>query len=166
MNDKLRPVPLPTPATPFTAGETAPEAAQATIGQDRKILIVDDNAVAAKAFELKLKACGFTVVTVTEPSVGISAARRERPDALILDLNFDSDGSFTSLNWNGKLLLEWLKHFKDLADIPIIILTVDEPNRSKDAVIAAGASAFFQKPVDMKVFMAELTRLVGNKPRN
>lgn len=143
--------------------DSTPDASQAAAGANRKILIVDDNAFVLKAFELKLKACGFNVLTATEASQGISAARREHPHAIILDLNFPAGEAFSSLNWDGHHILQWLKRYKDVADIPILILTGDDPGKSKDLVLAAGASAFFQKPVDLKALVAELLRLMGGK---
>lgn len=150
---------------PFLA-DTPVDAAQAAIGAGRKILIVDDNPLVLKAFQFKLKAYGFDVVGVADPAQGVQFARREKPVALILDLNFAPGEGFTSLNWSGLHILQWLKHYKDVADIPIIILTVDEPGESKDLVLSAGAAAFFQKPVDIKIFLAELLRLIGDQPRS
>jgi DNA-binding response OmpR family regulator len=149
----------------FTSGDAPPEPAQSAVGGNRKILIVDDDAFVLKAFELKLKGCGFTVLTAADASDGIGTARRERPEAVILDLNFPPGENFSSLNWNGMHILQWLKRYKDVADIPIIILTGDDPAKSRDLVLASGAAAFFQKPVELKVFLAELLKLLGDKPR-
>lgn len=135
----------------------------ASVGANRKILIVDDNALVLKAFELKLQSYGFKVIMAEEASDGISAARKEKPHAIVLDLNFPPGQNFSSLNWNGLHILQWLKRFKDVADIPILILTADEPGKSKDLVLASGAAAFFQKPVDLKEFVTELLRLMGDK---
>ena len=146
----------------FAAGDSP---ADATVGANRKILIVDDNAIVLKAFQLKMKSCGFNVITAADATEGISAARREKPDAIVLDLNFPAGENFSSLNWGGLHILQWLKRYKDVADIPIVILTADEPGKSKDLVLAAGAAAFFQKPVDLKVFVTELVRLIGDKPK-
>jgi len=157
------------PASPrekelFLSSDAPPDPAQASAGANRKILIVDDNAIVVKAFEFKLKGCGFNVITATDATEGLSAARREKPEAIVLDLNFPINENFSSLNWNGLHILQWLKRYKDVADIPIIILTADEPGKSKDLVLAAGAAAFFQKPVDLKAFLAELLKLISHKP--
>ena len=148
----------------FTSSDGPVEASLSSVGANRKILIVDDNAFVLKAFEFKLKGCGFNVITAMDSTAGIGAARREKPDAIVLDLNFPPGQNFSSLNWSGLHILQWLKRYKDVADIPIIILTADEPGKSKDLVLAAGAAAFFQKPVDLKAFVAELARLIGDKP--
>ena len=148
----------------FSSGDAPVDASLASAGANRKILIVDDNAFVLKAFQFKLKGCGFNVITAVDATEGITAARREKPDAIVLDMNFPPGQNFSSLNWSGLHILQWLKRYKDVADIPIIILTGDEPGKSKDLVLAAGAAAFFQKPVDLKAFVAELVRLINGKP--
>lgn len=145
----------------FTSADGPPDAAQVSLGANRKILIVDDNAIVLKAFEFKLKGCGFQVIAAANATEGISAARREKPSAIVLDMNFAPGENFSSLNWSGLHILQWLKRYKDVADIPIIILTADDPGKSKDLVLASGAAAFFQKPVDLKAFLAELVKLIG-----
>jgi CheY-like chemotaxis protein len=162
----LNPPPSLREKQPFTSVDTPVDANQALPGVNRKILIVDDDAIVLKTFQLKLKGCGFNVISAAEAAEGIGAVRRERPEAVILDLNFPPGENFSSLNWNGMHILQWLKRYKDVADIPIIILTGDDPGKSKDTVLAAGASVFFQKPVDLKVFLSELLRLIGDKPRS
>ena len=63
-------------------------------------------------------------------------------------------------------ILQWLKRYKDVADIPILILTADESEATKQLVLAAGAAAYFRKPMDLKAFLAELMKLIGDKPRS
>jgi DNA-binding response OmpR family regulator len=157
--------PSPREKQPFTSGDGPVDPAHASAGGNRKILIVDDNAIVLKAFQLKLKGCGFNVITAADATEGIAAARREKPEAIILDLNFPPGQNFSSLNWSGLHILQWLKRYKDVADIPILILTADDPGKSKDLVLAAGAAAFFQKPVDLKVFLAEILKLIDGRPR-
>ena len=150
----------------FLPGDGPIEASLASMGAGRSILIVDDNALVLKTFQFKLKGCGFNVFTAADATSGISAARREKPDAIVLDLNFPAGENFSSLNWNGLHILQWLKHYKDVAAIPIVILTADEPGKSKDLVLAAGAAAYFQKPVDLKAFLTEIVKLIGEKPKS
>jgi CheY-like chemotaxis protein len=156
--------PSPSEKTVFAASDEPLDAALASIGANRKIVIVDDNALVLKSFQLKLKGCGFKVVTASDATQGLAAVRKEKPDAIVLDLNFPPGENFSSLNWDGLHILQWLKRYKDVAAIPIVILTADEPGKSKDLVIAAGAAAYFQKPVVLKTFVMELVKLLGDKP--
>ena len=76
---------------PFAGSGAALATAEGGIGQNRKILVVDDNPVVLKAFELKLKALGFTVLTATEGASAVSTARQQQPDLIVLDINFPPD---------------------------------------------------------------------------
>src|SRR5271165_3134842 len=118
------------------------------IGQNRKILVVDDNQVVLKAFELKLKTLGFKVLTSADGSAAVSTARQEKPDLIVLDINFPPDVGSSGLQWNGFTIMEWMHRFQEVAEIPVIIITSDDPAKYKARALASGAMAFFQKPIN------------------
>lgn len=154
---------------PFAAeGERAgelPVESPVVGGSGRKVLVVDDNEIVLKACELKLKANGFTVVTARDPSACLSAAREEAPDAVVLDYHFPPGEVFSSCNWDGVQILRWLKQSKEAVGVPVIILTGDESEKNKRLALAEGAAAYFQKPVDWKVFATTLSDLIDKRPR-
>src|ERR1700722_7478913 len=92
---------LPKEESPFAEGSGPDKKVQLLIGKNRKILVVDDNPVVIKAFELKLQALGFKVIPATEGSVAVSTARQERPDIIVLDINFPPDVGSSGLQWDG-----------------------------------------------------------------
>ncbi len=137
--------------------------AQASIGQNRKILVVDDNNVVLKAFELKLKSLGFQVLTATDGSGAVSTARQERPDLIVLDINFPPEVGSTGLQWDGFNIMQWMQRFREVADIPVIIITSGDPAKYKDRALASGASAFFQKPINHEDFLISIRRILGQR---
>jgi two-component system, cell cycle response regulator DivK len=157
---------LRTEATPFDAGEAAAPAAaassgQAPLGQNRKILIVDDNDVVLKAFQMKLKSLGFLVFTAMDGSGAVSTARQERPDLIVLDINFPPEVGSTGLQWDGFNIMEWMRRFREVADIPVIVITSGDPIKYKSRALAAGAAAFFQKPINHEDFLIAIRRILG-----
>ncbi len=132
------------------------------VGGGRRILVVDDNPVVVRALELKLKASGFNVITAADGAEGIRIARKEKPELIVLDINFRPTENFSSLNWDGINIMQWLRKLQDVSSIPVVILTMEDPSRYKEATVAVGAAAFFQKPVDYKAFLAALLQLLGN----
>lgn len=134
---------------------------QAPIGQGRKILVVDDNQVVLKAFELKLKSLGFQIFTAVDGSGAVSTARQERPDLIVLDINFPPDVGSSGLQWDGFNIMEWMRRFREVADIPVIIITSGEPAKYKARALAGGASAFFQKPINNEEFLIAVRRILG-----
>jgi CheY-like chemotaxis protein len=139
--------------------------AQQSVGGNRKILVVDDNAVVLKTLAGKLSAVGFKVITEAESAAGVGAARKECPDLIILDINFPPDNGFSSLQWDGLNILQWVKRFEELKDIPVIIITADDPAKHKEQTLAAGATAFFRKPVDHEQLVATIVQILGAAPQ-
>jgi len=136
-------------------------AAQAAEGANGTILVVDDNPVVLKAFDLKLKSIGFKVITATDGSSAVSMARQEKPNIIVLDINFPPDVGSTGLQWDGFSIMEWMRRFKEVADIPVIIITSSDPEKYKERAMAAGAVGFFQKPIDHEEFLATVQRVLG-----
>lgn len=146
---------------PFLEDEvTASPASQApaAIGTGRRILVVDDNPVVLEAFELKLRASGFTVVTLLNPTEVASAAEKAAAELIILDINFPlTQGS----DWSGYTTMQWLRRFPILACIPVILISGEDSKHHEERALAAGAVAFFQKPVGYPELLAVVLRTLG-----
>lgn len=131
----------------------------ALIGRNRKILVVDDNPVVLKAFEIKLKSSGFAVVTTENGAAVARTAELEKPELIILDINFPSG---SAMEWSGFTILQWLRRFPELAKIPVIFITGSETQQYQEKARAAGAVALFQKPVDYKVLLPAILQAIGD----
>jgi two-component system, OmpR family, KDP operon response regulator KdpE len=151
----------PKEETAFAATASAEKPSQDAIGKNRTILVVDDNAVVLKAFELKLRASGFQVLTATEGAAAVSVARQAKPDIIVLDINFPPDVGSSGLQWDGFNIMTWLRRFQEVATIPVIIISSGEPSKYKQRSLDAGAVAFFQKPINYEEFMVEVRRAFG-----
>ena len=154
--------PPPGEQVPFASDEPARSNDNGQpIGQNRKLLVVDDNEVVLKAFEMKMKSLGFQVFTASDGSGAVSVARQERPDLIVLDINFPPDVGSSGLQWDGFNIMEWMRRFREVADIPVIIITSGEPVKYKARALAGGASAFFQKPINHEEFLIAIRRILG-----
>lgn len=130
-------------------------------GAGKKILVVDDNLVVLKGFEMKMKALGFNVLTATEGTGAVNIVRQEVPDIIVMDINFPVESSPTALNWNGFTIMQWLRRFQEAKDIPVIIITGGDPEKLREKSLASGASAFFTKPINNAEFLVTVRRLLG-----
>lgn len=159
---KWRKQSAPDEQAPFDTPPPVPSAKSddAAIGKGRKVLVVDDNETVLKAFELKLKSLGFSVLTATEGPTAVTKARQERPDVLVLDVNFPPDVGNSGLQWDGFNILQWMRRFQEAATIPAIIITSGDP-KVREKALAAGAVAFFQKPINNEEFLMTLRRVIG-----
>ena len=151
----------PGPEETIFATHESPKA-DVNIGQGRKILVVDDNMIVLKAFEMKLKASGFEVVMATEGAAAVSAARANRPDLIVLDINFPPDVGSSGMQWDGFNIMQWLRRVHEGLDTPIVVLSREDPAHYEQLCLAAGAAAYFQKPVDYKAFLQTILTLLGD----
>jgi signal transduction histidine kinase/CheY-like chemotaxis protein/HAMP domain-containing protein len=110
------------------------------------VLVIDDDATARELIADHLKAEGFSVVTAAGGVEGLKLAKELRPTAITLDVIMpDLDG------WS---VLAALRKDPELADIPVIMITiVDEHRRG----IVLGAAGYLTKPIDRE----RLHRLVS-----
>jgi CheY-like chemotaxis protein/nitrogen-specific signal transduction histidine kinase len=83
---------------------------------------------------------------------GLTAIRERRPSLILLDMHLpDIDG------------LELLRHLQadpDTADIPVIVVSADATSARISEAIAAGATQYLTKPVNVPQFLAVLDELL------
>ena len=119
-----------------------------------KILIIDDDADTRNGLKIRLRAAGYQTVFGFDAVSAISTARKEEPDLILLDLGLPAG--------DGLLVLERLSAFPDLAGIPVIVLSARDPIENRDRALAAGASEYYQKPVENEVLLRSIaSSLVG-----
>ena len=112
----------------------------------------------SRPISLKLQGAGYQVITALDGSEAVAAARKEKPDLILLDINFPPD--VAGVPWDGFRIMEWLHRLDPSKKIPIIIITGGEDVKNKERAAASGAVAFFHKPINhddlLKVIRATL----------
>ena len=126
----------------------------------KKILIVDDNEIVIKTITLKLQGAGYQVIGAMDGSEAVSAARRENPDLILLDISFPPDVG--SVEWDGFRIMEWFQRLDTARKIPIIIITGSEDPKAKERATSAGAVAFFQKPLEHDFLLKVVRATIGD----
>jgi adenylate cyclase len=116
-----------------------------TRARTNRVLVIDDDMTARDLMRRVLSREGFDVVTASDGIEGLALARELRPSVITLDvLMRDMDG------WT---VLQAIRADPDLADIPVVMLSIlDEKQRG----FALGASAYLTKPVDRARLAAAL----------
>jgi two-component system, NtrC family, sensor kinase len=139
---------------------SADSLAKSSIGSDGSrppstncVLVIDDDATARELIADHLKAEGFSVVTAAGGVEGLKLAKELSPTAITLDVMMpDLDG------WS---VLAALRQDPELADIPVIMVTiVDEHRRG----IALGAAGYLTKPIDRERLHRLVTRFRAPAP--
>jgi hypothetical protein len=134
------------PSTPALAAER-PVAAVGTV------LVIDDEAAVRDLMQRFLGKEGFLVVTAASGEEGLRRARELRPDAITLDVMMPG--------LDGWAVLSALKADTDLADIPVVMLTIVD---DKNLGYALGASDYLTKPIDRDRLAAVLGRYRRDLP--
>ena len=125
----------------------------------KKILVVDDEPKIAEICQDYLKASGYEVVTARTGPDGLSAARRERPDLVVLDLMLpEMDG------------LDVCRTLRRESDVPIIMLTARVEETDKLIGLEIGADDYITKPFSPRELVARvrvvLRRVSGDPASN
>lgn len=127
----------------------------------KKILLVDDDAVTLAAMSMKLKSKGYRVLMAQNGSEALAASRMDKPDLLLLDVNFPP--TVGGVEWNGFLLAEWLQRRDGTGATPMILMSGrEEPDYQKRAA-AAGATAFIRKPLNADELLTSVDLALGGK---
>jgi CheY-like chemotaxis protein len=124
----------------------------------QKILVVDDNPVIVKTLSMKLVAAGYQVVSAGDGSEAISAARKEIPNLILLDINFPEE---VGVAWDGFKIIAWLQRVDEAKKIPIIVISGGDVAKFKDRSLQAGAIAYFQKPIDNEKLIELIKTTLG-----
>ena len=131
----------------------------------KKILIVDDDSVIRKAFASKLTGIGYEVILAADPSAALGAVREKKPDLIVLDITFPPDISHGGIGVSdGFLTMDWLKRMETDRRTPVIIISVGDAAKYKQKALAAGALAYFQKPVQSDELLAAIQQALGEGP--
>jgi CheY-like chemotaxis protein len=158
----------PQPHQPNARSEAIPFAmtiSPETTMNRKRILIVDDSLIILKTLSMKLKNSGYDVLTATDGGTAVSTVRHERPDLILLDISFPPDVAHGGgVAWDGFLIMGWLRRLEEGKNIPIIIITGGDPEKLKDRALAAGAIAFFQKPINTDDLLTSIRDTIGEAP--
>ncbi|MFQ5772995.1 MAG: response regulator [Kiloniellaceae bacterium] len=118
-----------------------------------KILYVEDNEHNIFMLEARLRRKGYEVVVARDGHEGISLARAEAPDLILMDLGLPAlDG------WEA---IRRLKAAPETQSIPVIALTAHAMEGDRDTALAAGADDYDTKPVKLPGLLAKIERLLG-----
>ncbi|QTA86632.1 response regulator [Desulfonema magnum] len=117
------------------------------------ILVIDDDPSVCDMMYRFLSKEGFRVETSSGGEEGLQLARELHPDAITLDVMMPS--------MDGWTVLTRLKADPELADIPVIMLTIID---DKNMGYALGASDYMAKPVDRDRLVSILRKYRSTAP--
>ena len=122
------------------------------------VLVVDDDPVVADLVAFRLQRLGLQVTVETDGESGLAAARRLRPDLVVLD--------WLMPRLDGLEVCRALRADADpaLARTPVLLLTAKSQEPDLERGFAAGATDFVTKPFSTRELVSRVTAALPAVP--
>ncbi|HEU4321681.1 MAG TPA: hybrid sensor histidine kinase/response regulator [Roseiflexaceae bacterium] len=119
------------------------------------ILYIEDNPDNQRLVQRLLEARNFQVLIAPDGPQGIALARETTPDLILVDINIPGlDGFETTTR---------LRSMAHLRNAPIVALTADSQEGTRERSLAAGCDGFLTKPIDPRRLHEQLQEFISGK---
>ena len=115
-----------------------------------RILLIDDDASLLDALSLAFEDAGYEVLTAPDGQRGLDVVNKERPDAVISDVNMPGLDGFSlcrKLRASGNA-------------VPLVLLTSRDDEIDEALGLELGADDYVAKPFSTRVLLARITALL------
>ncbi len=114
-----------------------------------RLLVVDDEATVRELLSATLRFAGFSVTSASTGAEAISAATREPPDLVLLDVMLpDLDG------------FEVVRQLRGAGPVPVLFLTARDRQSDKVTGLSLGADDYVTKPFDLEELIARIRAIL------
>jgi CheY-like chemotaxis protein len=122
-----------------------------------RILVVDDTPETRRLMRRVLERSQISVIEAASGEAGLAAIRRERPDAVVLDLRLPGMSGFD--------VARAVRADPDpgIAEIPLLACSASVQAEVRREALDAGCDAFEGKPIDIHTFPGLLLGLIARR---
>jgi two-component system cell cycle response regulator DivK len=113
-----------------------------------KVLIVEDNPANMKLAVFLLRSAGHTVLSATDAEAGLTLARDEQPNLILMDMQLP--------RMDGLEATALLKQDDATRSIPVIALTALAMKGDEERIRAAGCDGYIAKPMNYHEFLTAI----------
>ena len=117
----------------------------------RTILIVEDSKVDRSRLEKLLGDAGYQVSSVENATDALAAAKRGKPDAILMDVNMPGMDGFAATRA--------LRADSETKDIPVVLVTAKEQKADKAWGQMLGAKGYITKPFSDEQLLSQVRAL-------
>jgi two-component system OmpR family response regulator len=124
-------------------------------GPEARLLVVDDEPNILELLAASLRYAGFEVETAANGATALTAARRFRPDLVVLDVMMpDMDGFAVVKRLRG-----------EGTDVPVVFLTARDATEDKVAGLSVGGDDYVTKPFSLEEIVARIRAVLRRTTR-
>ena len=113
------------------------------------VLVVEDNAANMTLAVFLLESAGHTVLSATDAEAGLTLARDEQPNLILMDIQLPG--------MDGLEAITLLKRDESTRAIPVIALTALAMKGDEERIRAAGCDGYIAKPMRYQKFLATIS---------
>ena len=118
------------------------------------VLLIDDDPRLVTVLQIRLAACGYEVFSASCGEDGIAAAKRHRPQAILLDIHMPG--------MNGYEVCRFIRSDPDLAETPVVVVSAVGHESARRAALEAGANQFIAKPYQVAELIRTMRAAIEN----
>jgi two-component system response regulator RegX3 len=110
-----------------------------------KILVIEDDASLREALVYNLRREDYTPIVATDAPSGLTMARRDKPDLIVLDLMLPGGSGF-----------DVCRGIRSFSTVPIIMLTARDEDVDRVLGLEIGADDYVTKPFSLRELLARI----------
>ena len=114
------------------------------------ILIVEDNEKNLKLARDLLEVSGYRVIAAADGETGVTMAREQRPDVVLMDVQLPGMDGFGAL--------AALRADPTTAELTVVAFTASVMNEDLSRIDQAGFDGYIAKPISVREFPAQVRR--------
>jgi two-component system cell cycle response regulator DivK len=118
-----------------------------------RVLVVEDNPANMTLAAFLLESAGHTVLRATDAEAGLTIARAEHPNLILMDMQLPG--------MDGLVATGLLKEDDATRAIPVIALTALAMKGDEERIRAAGCNGYIAKPMRYRDFLAVIAAQLG-----
>jgi len=128
------------------------------MGQEIKILYVEDDPSSIMLVRRLLEGEGYQVVAVEDGLSAVEVAECEKPDLILMDINIGG--------LDGYEVTTKIRGIQELSTVPVVAVTAATLKGDRERALAAGCDGYIAKPIDVDLFPNQVRAfLLGRKEK-
>ena len=120
-----------------------------------RILIIDDDPAYLMMMQSRLEKVGYQILAAPDGLLGLSLARKEKPDLILLDLMLPG--------MDGHKVCRLIKFDQQIQHIPVLMVTSRDLDEDAEMATKCGAVGFVVKTIRFEITLDVIKQVLGRE---